>query len=89
MIIIIMIIIMKIMIIIMMIIMIVIIIIIITYLYYEAFKIHLTVRCHNIQFILQRGIQFTHIQQAFNLEPLFHTTLVRILSHTLISLVKN
>ena len=46
-----MIIIMKIMIIIMMIIMIVIIIIIITYLYYEAFKIHLTVRCHNIQFI--------------------------------------
>ena len=87
MIIIIMIIIMKIMIIIMMIIMIV--ILIITYLYYEAFKIHLTVRCHNIQFILQRGIQFTHIQQAFNLEPLFHTTLVRILSHTLISLVKN
>jgi len=49
MIIIIMIIIMKIMIIIMMIIMIV--ILIITYLYYEAFKIHLTVRCHNIQFI--------------------------------------
>ena len=51
-----MIIIMKIMIIIimmiiMMIIMIVIIIIIITYLYYEAFKIHLTVRCHSIQFI--------------------------------------
>ena len=51
-----MIIIMKIMIIIMMIIMmiimiVIIIIIIITYLYYEAFKIHLTVRCHNIQFI--------------------------------------
>ena len=38
---------------------------------------------------LQRGIQFTHIQQAFNLEPLFHTTLVRIHFHTLISLVKN
>jgi len=52
MIIIIMIIIMKIMIIIMMIIMMIImIVIIITYLYYEAFKIHLTVRCHNIQCI--------------------------------------
>ena len=38
---------------------------------------------------LQRGIQFTHIQQAFNLEPLLHTTLVRIHSHTLKRLVKN
>jgi len=74
------------MMIIMMIIMIVIIIIIIiTYLYNEAFKIHLTVRCHNIQFIY--SVAFNSL--TFNLEPLLHTTLVRIHSHTLKRLVKN